>query len=74
MSSTEAFQRAVMPALLVKLSTTSAIASNPDPAVGEECQKIDLDTAVGEGAKSMDLKVARILPEAVLATWNVHRL
>jgi hypothetical protein len=58
----------------VKLSTASVIASNPDPAVGEECRKADLDTTVGEGTKSMDLKVARILPEAVPATWNVHRL
>jgi hypothetical protein len=29
---------------------------------------------MGEGARSMNLKVARILPEAVVATWKVHRL
>jgi CubicO group peptidase (beta-lactamase class C family) len=34
----------------------------------------DLDTTVEEGAISLDLKVARILSEAVAATWKVHRL
>jgi hypothetical protein len=52
----------------------SAMASNPYLAVGEECRKTDLDMAVGEGARSLDLLVARSLLEAVTATWKVHRL
>jgi hypothetical protein len=48
--------------------------SNPDSAVGEECQMVDLDTTVGEGARSLDLKAARILSEAVASKWKVHRL
>jgi hypothetical protein len=43
------------PALQVELPTASVIASNPDPSVGEECQKADLDTAMGEDAKSLDI-------------------
>jgi hypothetical protein len=53
---------------------TSAMASNPDSTVGEDCRMADLDTTVEEGARSLDLKVARILSEAVAATWKVHRL
>jgi hypothetical protein len=30
--------------------------------------------AVGEDTNSLDLKAARILPEAVAATWEMHRL
>jgi hypothetical protein len=48
--------------------------SNPNPVVGEECWKADLDTVVGEGARSLDLKAARILLEVVAAMWKVHRL
>jgi hypothetical protein len=48
--------------------------SNPDSAVGEECRMVDLDTTVGEGARSLDLKAARILSEAVVSKWKVHRL
>jgi hypothetical protein len=29
---------------------------------------------VGEDARSLNLKVARILSEAMAATWEVHRL
>jgi hypothetical protein len=36
-SSIEAFQRAAVPALQVELPMASAMASNPDPVVGEEC-------------------------------------
>jgi hypothetical protein len=50
------------------------MASNPDPSVGEECQKADLDTVVGEDARSLGLKAARIPPDAVAATWDLHRL
>jgi hypothetical protein len=46
----------------------SVMARNPDLSVGEECQKADQDTAVGEDARSLDLYAARILPEAVVAT------
>jgi hypothetical protein len=67
MSSTEVFQMAVTLALQVKLPIVSATASNPDPAVREECRKADLDTAVGEGTRSLNLKAVRILPEAVTA-------
>jgi hypothetical protein len=42
--------------------------------VGEECWKADLDTVVGEGARSLNLKAARILLEVVAAMWKVHRL
>jgi hypothetical protein len=73
-SSTEAIQRAVTPTLQVELPTASAMTSTPNPSVGEECQKADLDTAMGENAISLDLYAARILPEAVSATWEVHRL
>jgi hypothetical protein len=48
-SSTEAIQRVTMPALQVELPTASATASTPDPSVGEECQKVDLDMAMGGG-------------------------
>jgi hypothetical protein len=70
----EAFQRAVAPTLQVELPTMSTTASNPDSVVGEECRKTELDTAVREGARSLDLKAARSLPETVAATWKVHRL
>jgi hypothetical protein len=51
-SSTEVIQRAATPALQVELLTASA--SNPDPSVGEECRKADLDIAVGEGCRSAE--------------------
>jgi hypothetical protein len=50
------------------------MASNPNPSMGEECRKADLDTAVGEDARSMDLKAAKILSEVVAAMWEVQRL
>jgi hypothetical protein len=50
----------------------SVTASNPHPTVGQECRKPDLDMNVGEGARSMDLKAARILPKVVAAMWKVH--
>jgi hypothetical protein len=34
----------------------------------------DLDRAVGVNARSVDPKTARILLEAVVTTWEVHRL
>jgi hypothetical protein len=74
MSSTEAIQRAAVSALQVELPTASVTASTPHPYVGEECRKDDLDMTVGEDARSLNLKVARILTEVVAATWEVHRL
>jgi hypothetical protein len=73
-SSTKAIQRVVTPALQVELPTALVTGSNPFPSVGEECQKADLDTARGEDARSLDLKAIRMLPEAVAAMWEVHRL
>jgi hypothetical protein len=52
----------------------SASASTPDPSMGEECLQTDLDMAVVADTSSLDLKAARILPEAVAAMWEVHRL
>jgi hypothetical protein len=71
-SSTEAIQRAAASALQVEIPIVSASARTPDPSVGEECLQANLDTAVGADASSLDLKVARILPEAVAAMWEVH--
>jgi hypothetical protein len=73
-SSTEAFQRATMSVVQVELRTASMTASNPHLAVGEECQMADLDMAMGEGTRSLYLKVARSLSEVVANTWKVHRL
>jgi hypothetical protein len=42
--------------------------------VGEECLQVDLDKGVEEDARSLDPKAARILPEAVTTTWEVHRM
>jgi hypothetical protein len=53
---------------------TLVMARNPDPTVGEECRKTNLDTTVGEGARSLDQKAARSLSEAVAAMWKVHWL
>jgi hypothetical protein len=52
----------------------SVMDSNSDPAMGEECRMADLDTTVGEDARSMNLKATSILPEAVAAMWKVHWL
>jgi hypothetical protein len=71
-SSTEVIQRVGAPVLQVELLTAST--NNPDPSVGEECRKANLDTVVGEDSRSLDLYVARILPEAVAVMWEVHRL
>jgi hypothetical protein len=73
-SSTEEIQRVVAPALQVEIPMAAMLASSPDPSVGEEVLQADLDTAVGVDASSLDPKVARILSEAVAATWEVHRL
>jgi hypothetical protein len=51
-----------------------AITSNPDPTVREECQMADLDTTMGEGTRSLDMKAAIILPDVVVSMWKVHQL
>jgi hypothetical protein len=73
-SSTEAIQRVVAPALQVEIPMAAMLASSPDPSVGEEVLQADLDTTVGVDASSLDPKVARIMSEAVAATWEVHWL
>jgi hypothetical protein len=50
----------------------SAMTSTPDPSVGEECLQADLDMGVGEDARRLDPKAARILSEVVVAMWEVH--
>jgi hypothetical protein len=52
----------------------SAMTSTPDPSVGEECLQADLDMDVGEDARRLDPKAARILSEVVVAMWEVHQL
>jgi hypothetical protein len=71
-SSTEVIQRVATPALQVKIPTASVLATTPDPFVGEECRQADLDMAVGADTNSLDPKVARIMPAAVVAMWEVH--
>jgi hypothetical protein len=70
----EVIKRAAVHTLQVELPTVSVMTSNPDPSVVEECWKANLHTAMGEDARSLDLKVARILPEVVAARWEVHQL
>jgi hypothetical protein len=65
---------AVAPALQVEIPTVAVVASSPDPSVVEEGLQADLDTIIGADATSLDPKVARILPEAVPATREVHQL
>jgi hypothetical protein len=74
MSSMEAIQRAAVPTLQVEIPTAAVVASSPDPSMGEEGLQADLDTAIGANASSLNPKAARILSEAVAATWEVHRL
>jgi hypothetical protein len=44
-----------VPSRKVEHPTTSAMASNPDPSVGEECQEANLDVAVEVDVRSLDL-------------------
>jgi hypothetical protein len=44
-----------MPVIQVELPTVSVTASNPGPSMGEECRKSDLDIAMGEDGRSLDL-------------------
>jgi hypothetical protein len=72
MSLMEVIQRVAASALWVEIPTAPAVASSPDPSMGEEGLQADLDTAIGADASSLDLKAARILLEVVAATWEVH--
>jgi hypothetical protein len=60
-----------MPALHVEISIVAASASTPDSSVGEDGLQAVLDTVVGVDKSSLDTKAARILPEVVVATWEV---
>jgi hypothetical protein len=71
---TEARQRASAHALLVEIPTAAAVASSPDPSVEEGGLQAVLDMAARANARSLDPKAARILLEAVAATWEVHRV
>jgi hypothetical protein len=70
----EASQWAAVHALLVEIPTTVVVANSPDPSVMDDGLQADLDTIAQAHAKSLDPNVARILPEAVVATWEVHRV
>jgi hypothetical protein len=52
----------------------SAAANSPDPSMGEGGLQTVLDTAARAETKSLDPKAARIIPKAVAATWEVHRV
>jgi hypothetical protein len=41
--------------------------------MGEGGLQVDLDMAARADTKSLDTKAARILLEAMAATWEVHR-
>jgi hypothetical protein len=69
----EAIQREAVPSLQVEITMMSAMASTPNPSVGE-CLKADLDTGVGAESRSLDLWVARIPLKVVAAMWLVHQL
>jgi hypothetical protein len=58
----------------VEIPTAVAVASSLDLFVGEEGLQADLDTTIGVDVSSLDPKAARILPEAVVATPEVHQL
>jgi hypothetical protein len=73
-STTKVIQRVTAPALHVEISTVAASASTPDSSVGEDGLQAVLDTVVGVDTSSLDTKPARIMPEPVVATWEVHRL
>jgi hypothetical protein len=64
----EAFQRVAELALQVDVSTASAVASNLDPTLGEECWKTDLEVV---SARSLHPMVAKIQLQVVVTTWKV---
>jgi hypothetical protein len=58
----------------MEIPMTSVMTSTPELSLGEECLQADLDTGVGDDARRLDPNAARILPEVVAATWEVHQL
>jgi hypothetical protein len=71
----EVSQRAAALALQVEIPTVVVAAANsPDSSVEEGGLQAILDTAAWADAKILDPKAARILPKAVVATWEVHRV
>jgi hypothetical protein len=70
----EAIQMVAVPALQVEIPTVAAVASSPDSSVEQEGLQAELDMTVGVDASSLDPKAARILPEAVATTREVHQL
>jgi hypothetical protein len=50
--------KAVVPTPQVEIPIASVMANTLNPSMGEECRKADLDTTLGEDARSRDLKVA----------------
>jgi hypothetical protein len=72
-SSMEAFQRAAALPIQVEVSmaSASAMTSNPDLVVGEECWKSNLEAM---GTRNLHLVVTRIQLKVVVATWKVARL
>jgi hypothetical protein len=47
------------------IPTAAAVASSPDPSMGEEGLQADLDTAVVADASCLDPKAAKIVSEVV---------
>jgi hypothetical protein len=58
----------------MEIPTTAVLASSPGLFVWEEGLQAHLDTTVGADVSSLGPKAARIMPEAVAAMWEVHRL
>jgi hypothetical protein len=54
--------------LQVEIPMASTSTNTLDPSMGEECLQVDLDMAIGADAGSQDLKVTRIMSEAVATT------
>jgi hypothetical protein len=58
----------------VEIPTVVVAASSPDLSVGEEGLRVDMDTAIGANASSLDPKESRILSKVVPTTWEVLQL
>jgi hypothetical protein len=78
LSPTEAIQRAVVPAFQVEIPMMAVVPALqveiPTAVATASSLHSNLDTAVGVDARSLDPRAARILLEAVVAMWEVHRL
>jgi hypothetical protein len=75
---TEAIQRAVALALQVEIPAMAVVPALqveiPMVAVAASSLQDDQDTAIWADTRSLNPKAARILQEAMAATWEVHRL